>query len=74
VYPLLQGRTPANVLAGSLQWPIVTSDLSVHFDADEVIRWRGQAYVAELRWDGPQDPQWERVWALGILGPQLLHT
>jgi hypothetical protein len=64
VHPLLQRRSPGNILAGSLQWPSVGADLSVCLEAGEVIRWSGLMYVAELRYGGKQDPRWDRVWTL----------
>jgi CHAT domain-containing protein/tetratricopeptide (TPR) repeat protein len=64
VHPLLQSRTPVSVVTGSLQWPVVNPDFSLRFEPGEAIRWTGRLHVAELRFGGPEDRRWHRVWAL----------
>ena len=64
VHPLLQSRTPAAVVSGSIQWPVVNPDFSTRLEPGEAMRWTGRLHVAEFRFGGPEDRSWHRVWAL----------
>jgi CHAT domain-containing protein len=60
--PLITVRRDPQAAVNDVLWPTVSGDLLIRLDPDEVIRWRGLAYVAETRWDGQRDSPWQRIW------------